>query len=50
MSRERQSRRADPDALAAYIARTVAAAPPLSREQADRLALLLRPGDRRAAA
>lgn len=31
--------------LAAYIQRTVDAAPPLSPEQRDRLALLLRAGD-----
>lgn len=31
----------DPD-LAAYIERTVAAAPPLTREQADELAVLFR--------
>ena len=35
--------------LAAYIARTVAAAPPLTPAQRDRLALLLRDGDSRVA-
>ena len=43
----RQNLRAE--RLADYITRTVDAAPPLTREQRDRLALLLRAGDPDAA-
>ena len=36
--------------LEQYVAKTVAAAPPLTREQAERIAALLRPSDGGAAA